>query len=74
MKLVKSIGIGLLSCSFAMLQAAVPQETILVTTDKTDLVLKVDTTGRLCQSYFGTSWSDGRYRSVATWKRCLSTL
>ena len=49
MKLVKSIGIGLLSCSFAMLQAAVPQETILVTTDKTDLVLKVDTTGRLCQ-------------------------
>ena len=24
MKLVKSIGIGLLSCSFAMLQAAVP--------------------------------------------------
>ena len=58
MKLVKSIGIGLLSCSFAMLQAAVPQETILVTTGKTDLVLKVDTTGRLCQSYFGTSWSD----------------
>ena len=58
MKLVKFIGIGLLSCSFVFLHAAVPQKTILVTTGKTDLVLKVDTTGRLCQSYLGTSWSD----------------
>lgn len=63
MKLMRFIGVCLLGCSFSLLQAASP-ETIRVTTGKTDLILKVDTTGRLCQSYLGSVWTDGRNLDV----------
>lgn len=44
MKLMRFIGVCQLGCSCSLLQAASP-ETIRVTTGKTDLILKVDTTG-----------------------------